>query len=90
MTYFNLCAVFVCLYVRLSWSCCVGGCVLSVGIARGYDLRGGCYLLGLASSRVLPRVLPKRFMRMHISGSPAAFLHHPVSVGCISETAGRL
>lgn len=68
----------------------VGGCVLSLAIARGLHLRTGCILLGLASPSPLPRVLPKRFTRVHISNSPAAFLHHPVSVGCMSERQGRI
>lgn len=75
---------------RFARFCFVGGCVLSLIIARGVGLRTGCILVGLARTGPLPRVLPNRFTRVHVSNSGAAFLHHPVSVGCISGAAGRI
>lgn len=76
--------------VQVCFRRCVGGFVLSLAMARGLELRAGCILLGLASRAILPRVLPKRFTRVQVSNSPAAFLHHPVSVGCMSERHGRM
>ncbi len=68
----------------------VGGCVLSLAIHRTLGMNGRFMLLHLASRGPLPRVLPKRFMRMHMSRAPDILLHHPVSVRCCSGGTGRL